>query len=322
MNGRGLNGDGTPVVGRRAVVKLMGLAAGGAVLGGLAGCGGPRGVSEKDAGAAGATRYSYGWHARQVGDLFLPPGAAARAGSGTDAEPDAGPLPLAVMIHGGGWSGFSTAASTGHMAADLARRGIAVWNIEYRGSGGGGGWPHTYVDVAAAMDHIPKLAGEAGAAIDLERVTVTGVSAGGNLAAWAAGRSTLPPEVPGSLPKFPLRNCVAICGVYDLAMAHRAGDKHIVPLLGGPPEQYPDRYRDASPVNHIDPGVRLTILHGRNDNTVSVEQATTYADAARAAGNPVDLRILHDANHGSWGKVRDVQWGMAKNAIAAQLGVR
>ncbi|MFD5869039.1 alpha/beta hydrolase family protein [Corynebacterium sp. NPDC060344] len=298
-------------MGRRTVVKLMGLAAGGAVLGSLAGCDAPRWASAKDAGAAGATRHSYGWHERQVGDLFLPP------------DTETGALPLAVMIHGGGWSGFSTAASTGHMAADLAKRGIAVWNIEYRGSGGGhgGGWPHTYVDVAAAMDYIPKLAGQAGVDIDLDRVTVTGVSAGGNLAAWAAGRATLPPEVPGSRPLFPLRNCVAICGVYDLAMAFRAGDKHIVPLLGGPPEQYPDRYRDASPVHHIDPGVRLTVLHGRNDSVVSVEQATAYADAARAAGNPVDLRILHDADHGSWGKVRDVQWGMAKNAIAAQLGV-
>lgn len=305
----GLSRMGTAVVGRRTVVKLMGLAAAGTVLGGAAACDGPMGVTAKDAGAPGALRYSYGWHERQVGDLFLPPGTPA------------GPLPLAVMIHGGGWSGFSTAASTGHMAADLARRGSAVWNIEYRGSGRDGGWPHTYVDVAAAMDHIPQLAGQAGVGIDLDRVTVTGVSAGGNLAAWAAGRTTLPPEVPGSMPRFPLRNCVAICGVYDMAMAFRAGDKHIVPLLGGPPEAHPDRYRDASPVGHIDPGVRLTVLHGRNDRVVSVEQATAYADAARAAGNPVDLRILQDADHGSWGKVRGAQWAMAKNAIAAQLGV-
>lgn len=297
-----------PVVGRRAVVKLLGLGAAGAALGGLAGCGGGTGVSTKDAGAPGATRYSYGWHERQVGDLFPP------------RDPAPGPVPLAVMIHGGGWSGYSTAASTGHMAADLARHGVAVWNIEYRGSGRGGGWPNTFVDVAAAIDHVPRLAGQVPFDVDLGRVTVTGVSAGGNLAAWAAGRAVLPPEVPGSLPKFPLRNCVAICGVYDLARAHRAGDKHIVPLLGGPPEKHPDRYRDASPIGHVDPGVRMSVLHGRNDRVVSVEQATSFAAAARDAGNPVDLRILHDADHGSWGKVRGVQWAMAKSAIVAQLG--
>ena len=42
--------------------------------------------------------------------------------------------------------------------------------------------------------------------------------------------------------------------------------------------------------------------------------------AARDVGNPVDLRILHDADHGSWGRVRGVQWAMAKSASVAQLG--
>lgn len=51
----------------------------------------------------------------------------------------------------------------------------------------------------------------------------------------------------------------------------------------------------------------------------SVAAACSVA-AARDAGNPVDLRILHGADHGSWGKVRGVQWAMAKSAIVAQLG--
>lgn len=42
--------------------------------------------------------------------------------------------------------------------------------------------------------------------------------------------------------------------------------------------------------------------------------------AARDVGNPVDLRILHDADHGSWGRVRGVRWAMAKSASVAQLG--
>ena len=51
----------------------------------------------------------------------------------------------------------------------------------------------------------------------------------------------------------------------------------------------------------------------------SVAAACSVA-AARDAGNPVDLRILHDADHGSWGKVRGVLWAMAKSASVAQLG--
>ena len=36
------------------------------------------------------------------------------------------------------------------------RRGWAVWNIEYRRVGNGGGWPDTFADVAAAIDRWPS----------------------------------------------------------------------------------------------------------------------------------------------------------------------
>ncbi len=38
------------------------------------------------------------------------------------------------------------------LAGDLLRGGWAVWNIEYRRLGNGGGWPETFADVAAAID--------------------------------------------------------------------------------------------------------------------------------------------------------------------------
>ncbi len=65
-------------------------------------------------------------------------------------------------------------------------RGWAVWNIEYRRIGDGGGWPETFADVAAAIDHLDGLH----PALDLDRVELLGHSAGGHLALWAAGRET------------------------------------------------------------------------------------------------------------------------------------
>ena len=59
------------------------------------------------------------------------------------------------------------------------------------GVGNGGGWPTTLQDVAAALDLLAELD------LDLTRVVTIGHSAGGHLAAWAAGRSTLPPSAPG-----------------------------------------------------------------------------------------------------------------------------
>ena len=81
------------------------------------------------------------------------------------------------------------------LAADLVRRGWAVWNIEYRRLGGdGGGWPATFDDVAAAIDHLRTL----DAPLDLDGVSFLGHSAGGHLALWAAARASIPPGAPGS----------------------------------------------------------------------------------------------------------------------------
>ncbi len=44
------------------------------------------------------------------------------------------------------------------LALDLARRGIAAWNVEYRRVGQeGGGWPGTFEDVAAALDRLAEV---------------------------------------------------------------------------------------------------------------------------------------------------------------------
>lgn len=301
-------------INRRRALTWLGLAAagvvGGTAIGSMAACAPYEDVTSDKAGATGAVRMSYGTHDRQVGDLFLPRVASRRA------------APLVVMIHGGGWSGFSRASSTGHMAADIAARGAAVWNIEYRGSAGGGGWPQTYDDVAAAVDFIPQLVEKAPVHLDPKRVTVTGVSAGGNLAAWAASRVAFPPGLPGAQPAFPIRKCVAICGVYDMARAFRAGDKHIVPLLGGSPETFPDRYRNSSPISYIPADVAMSVFHGRNDAVVSVEQAQSYAAAAKRAGRPLTLRLFDDAGHGSWGEIAGNPWKAARKEILAQVGLR
>ncbi len=73
-----------------------------------------------------------------------------------------------------------------------------MWNIEYRRVGDGGGWPATFEDVAAAIDHLATL----DAPVDLERVSILGHSAGGHLALWAAGRTRASRGAPGNQPQF------------------------------------------------------------------------------------------------------------------------
>jgi len=64
------------------------------------------------------------------------------------------------------------------IASDLAARGYAVWNIEYRGvDRAGGGYPGTILDVAAAADKLREVAPRY--RLKLDRVVATGHSAGG-----------------------------------------------------------------------------------------------------------------------------------------------
>ena len=84
-----------------------------------------------------------------------------------------------VLIHGGCWSNQYTRAHITPLASALANRGFNVWVPEYRRVGDvGGGWPGTYQDVAAAINHVADQVPEP--------PTVVGHSAGGHLALLAA----------------------------------------------------------------------------------------------------------------------------------------
>ena len=84
----------------------------------------------------------YGPAEAQVAELFLPRGR--------------GPHPVVVLLHGGCFlKEFEGLAQTSAIAADLAGRGYAVWNVDYRKLGeAGAGYPGTFQDVAAAVDRL------------------------------------------------------------------------------------------------------------------------------------------------------------------------
>lgn len=150
----------------------------------------------------------------------------------------------------------------------------------------------TLEDVAAALDALPDL--PEAAAFDLTDVTVVGHSAGGHLAAWAAGRSQLPAGVPGAGPRVPVTAAVAQAGVLDLdaAVAADLGDGATVAFLGGTPAEVPDRYAAADPVRLLPTGVPVLLVHGEDDETVPLEQSRRYATAASAAGDPVEVVVV------------------------------
>lgn len=223
----------------------------------------------------------YGTDDLRSGELRLPAGK--------------GPFPVAVVIHGGCWlAATDTRAGTSPLSEALRERGIAVWNVEYRRLGNaGGGWPGTFEDVAAAIDYLPTLAKTH--PLDLKRVTFVGHSAGAHLALWAASRGKL--VAPFAAGPITPMSVVAIDGPPVLAPligidAAECGQPVIVPLLGGTPAEHPDRYRIATPAEHLPLGVRQLLVEATLGDVMK-----PYAAAARAKGDAVEELAPPNANH-------------------------
>jgi len=181
--------------------------------------------------------------------------------------------PVAVLIHGGFWRDRYDLTLMDALAEDLASRGWAAWNIEYRRLGNGGGVPTTLEDVSNAIDFLDTLP------VDRSRVVTIGHSAGGHLAAWAATREQ---------PRVAVTHVVSQAGVLDLRRAAelRLSDDVATEFLAGHPSSL------ASPIERLPLGVPALLTHGGLDDIVPVELSQRFAEASGAT-----LLVEPDEDH-------------------------
>ena len=225
------------------------------------------------------TRIDYGTEPQQFGHFYAPEGEVAE------------PVPVVMVIHGGFWSGEYHLNLGTAFSVELARNGVAAWNVEYRRIGEGGRWPEMSADVVAALEAIAgPVAAASPVPLDLDRVRVVGHSAGGQLAVWLAGQrdTTVRPEL-----------VVSQAGALDLASAAERGRRisYIEDLFGIPFDDDPQLWRSASPHHRVPIGVPIVVLHGTEDVQVPAKVASRYADAARAAGDQVELQVIEGEDH-------------------------
>jgi acetyl esterase/lipase len=233
-------------------------------------------------------RHRYGSHRLQCADLYVPRGD--------------GPHRVVILIHGGSWRAKYGRWVMRLVAADLVRRGVAVWNVGYRrlGRGEGGGWPATFEDVAAAVDLLSATAGERGD-LDVEEVALVGHSAGGQLALWAASRSES---------AVAIARVAALAAVCDMSKAQIARD-----VLGGSAAAVPERYDAVDPIRRVPLSVPALLVHGAEDRTVPVQRSREYAAAARAAGGDVELVEPPATGHRAFVDPRSEGWRVAAEWI-------
>ncbi|MET8141114.1 alpha/beta hydrolase fold domain-containing protein [Sphaerisporangium sp. NPDC005288] len=304
-----------------------------------------------------AVRIPYGDHPDQWGELRLPSSVAGPAPwpadtgvpsaggslsssmhaaiSAADGSPSssmgsvgrsAGGLPpVAVLVHGGYWRSIWQADLMDALAIDLARRGYATWNLEYRRPDLHG-WDATTRDVASGLAALTAL----GVPLDLDRVVVLGHSAGGQLAlrlAADAARSAPPgqaaPGRPGmDMPDVPdldmaepvpgkrgvgewavgrgareprVAFAVSLAGVLDLVEAdrRRMGVGAVAAALGGDAHELPEVYAAASPLARLPLGVPHLVVQGTDDDPDLVDIGRRYA---RAAG-PEAVHVERPGDH-------------------------
>ena len=228
-----------------------------------------------------------------LGDLYRPPGA--------------GPFPVLVALHGGGWVQGARNAFQ-HWGPYLARQGYALFAISYRlAKTGQKTFPHAVKDALAAVQFVRTSASEH--KLDGERIGLLGASAGANIAGLAAlGRAAAvfnDSGAPGTQP--PVKVLVGVYGVYDvLAMWQRYQDaspleNNIEKFIGASPMENRQLYFDASPISYgtlANNKIGVFLACGTEDDLVDRRtQNDAFLHALKQAGFFVRTCIIPGAGH-------------------------
>lgn len=212
-------------------------------------------------------------------------------------EPAAPSRGLVVWVHGG--PTWHSEDWVNPIVQFLAGAGFTVLDPNYRGSTGFGtafreaikidGWGGREQDDIRSGIEALIAGGKAGRG----RIGVAGLSYGG-YSSWVA------------ITRFAdlVDAAVPICGMYQLDVDYHAtgmphGRAYSIEMMGGAPEQMPERYFKASPANFVrDIRGRLLIVHGLADSNVSPENTRLACRDLDAARIPYELLTFPDEGHG------------------------
>jgi len=202
-----------------------------------------------------------------------------------------------VHVHGGPTMYSADAVNTeiqfyvrcGYNVLDPNYRGSTGFSVIFREAIMKGGWgTDEQVDIRAGI--------EALIAADIAepgKIAITGTSFGG-YSAWHAITH---------LPRELLAAAAPICGITDLVVDYETARPEYRPLtdeiFGGSPDQVPEKYYNASPINFVQNIVGgLLIIQGMQDATVSPENVRVVTIALQKAGIKYEILAFEDEGHG------------------------
>ena len=239
--------------------------------------------------------YVEGGHERQKLDLYLP-------------EKAAGPLPLIIWVHGGGWQNGSKDGCP-PLPAGYVAQGYAVASINYRLSGHAV-FPAQIEDCKAAIRWLRAHAKDY--SLDPQRFGVWGSSAGGHLVALIGTSGDVKEfDVGANLEQS--SRVQAVCDYYgptDFKVfvttpgyeSHATGASPEAKLIGGAVMQNQDKAGRVNPITYVtkdDPP--FLIVHGDKDPTVPINQSELLFAALKQTEVSAHFHTIHGAGHGGPG---------------------
>lgn len=211
-----------------------------------------------------------------------------------------GPLPTAVLLHGGGYRIQSTKEAFALNVVPWLQMGWNAINVEYRSSGVALA-PAAVEDVRCALRWVAQNAKQYN--VDPNRIVVTGASAGGHLATI----SGMIPESAGLDRRCPGREPISVAAIISWY-----GIFDYTPLVEDPTRDYavswigpqPNRMEIAklvSPASYVRAGLPPTLhIHGDADPTVPYEQGVRGIEALKKAGVAAELLTIPGGGHGNF----------------------
>ena len=242
--------------------------------------------------------YASDGHQMRTLDLYLP----------KDNQTLENPLPLIMIIHGGGW--FGGDKDQDHYMLHGMRwafldAGYAVASVNYRLSGEAP-FPAQIEDCKAALRFLRAHAGEY--RIDGERVGLWGGSAGGNLVSLFGTSADVPEFEVGEYLDESTRVAAVceFCGKTDLAtLIADNPNREEIPLyreinqyIGGEIAEYRGTALAASPITYVTPDdPPFLIVHGDADPVNDYRHAVLFFNKLHQAGVEVTLVTLPNTAH-------------------------
>lgn len=220
-------------------------------------------------------------------------------------ESDATSHPVVLLIHGGGWAGGDKTAHQ-YIGVPLAKAGCLAISANYR-LAPKFQYPAQVDDCQAALRWVRSHSADYGG--DAKRLALMGESAGGHLVSLMGlwDWTTTGTAVQGATADSRVRAVINVFGPSDLTGFEQVPfvQDLLKNFLGGPESQYPELYRELSPVFVLEkdglvqkPGPAFLHLHGTKDVLVPVDQTRKFDAKLREKGFDSKAIIFEGANHG------------------------